>query len=74
MMLSNPNLDTVNINVYTKFSQSKMSSLKLHNDISYDMERKRILTSIKGRNSITNFRKMVCNNSKVDLVIVNVYT
>ena len=33
-----------------------------------------ILTSIKGHNSITNARKMMCNNPNLDLVNINVYT
>ena len=33
-----------------------------------------ILTSIKGRNSVINLRKMMCNNPKLDLVNVDVRT
>ena len=33
-----------------------------------------ILTWIKGHYSVTNLRKMACNNSKLDIVIVNVHT
>ena len=32
-----------------------------------------ILTSIKGRNSLTNLQKMIANNSNVDLVSINSY-
>ena len=33
-----------------------------------------ILTSVKGHNCITNVRKMMCNNSNLDLVDTNAYT
>ena len=33
----------------------------------------KILAKIKGHNSGTNFRKMTCNNSKLDLVNMNAY-
>ena len=35
---------------------------------SQDNEQKEILKSIKGRNSLPNLRKMMCNNPKLDLV------
>ena len=51
MMLYNPNVDLVNDNVYTKFGL--ILSIR-----SQDMEQKKqILTSIKGRNSVANLRK-----------------
>ena len=34
----------------------------------------KILTSIKGSNSVKILRKMTCNNPKVDVVNVDVYT
>ena len=34
----------------------------------------KILTSIKGHNSVTNVRKMMCNNPNLDLVSSNAYT
>ena len=34
----------------------------------------KILTSIKGRNSITNLQKMTGNNPNLDLVNINVHT
>ena len=46
---------------------------KLH--IRYqDIEQNQILTSIKGRNSVANLRKMMLYNSKVELVNDNVHT
>ena len=33
-----------------------------------------ILTTIKGRNSVANLRKMTLYNPNLDLIIVNVYT
>ena len=33
-----------------------------------------IVISVKGHNSITNVRKMMCNNPNLDLVDINAYT
>ena len=38
------------------------------------LSKKQILTSIKGRNSLANFRKTTIYNTKVDLVDDNVFT
>ena len=38
------------------------------------LSKKQILTSIKGRNSVANLRKMMIHNPNVDLVNDNVYT
>ena len=38
------------------------------------LSKNRILTSIKGRNSVANLRKTTIYNTKVDLVSDNVYT
>ena len=38
------------------------------------LSKKQILTSIKGRNSLTNLQKTTIYNTKVDLVNDNVYT
>ena len=38
------------------------------------LSRNDILTSIKGRHSVTNLRKMTVNNPNIDLVNINVYT
>ena len=65
--LYNPNLDIINVNVYTKFSLI----LSFH---SQDIERKEILTSIKGHNSVANLQKMTLHNPNLDLVNANVYT
>ena len=62
-----PKLDLVNVNVHTKFGQI----LSIH---SRDTERKQILTSIKGSNSVKSLRKMTGNNPKLDHVIVDVHT
>ena len=40
---------------------------------SQDIERKQNF-GIKGHNSGTNFKKMTCNNPKLDLVNINAYT
>ena len=52
---NNPNLDHVNINVNIKFGQilSIRSQTVYLNDI---------LTSVNDHSSITNVRKMICNN------------
>ena len=70
-MLYNPNIDLVNVNVYTKFVKFCALILKLHG-----LSKPRILTSIKGRNSVLNLRKMTlyCDNPNVDIVNDNVYT
>ena len=64
---NNPKLDLVNDDVHTKFGQ--ILSIR-----SQDIERKEILTSIKGHNSVKILRKMTGNNPKLDLVNVDVHT
>ena len=64
---NNPKLDLVNVDVHTKFGQ--ILSIR-----SQDIERKEILTSIKGHNSVKILRKMTGNNPKLDLVNVDVHT
>ena len=64
----NTNLDLVTDNVYTNFGL--ILSIR-----SQDIEqKKKILTSIKGRNSVANLRKTMIYNTKVDLVDDNVLT
>ena len=69
MTIYNPNVDLVDDNVYTKSGLNK--SIR-----SQDIEGKkqRILTSIKGHNSVANLRKMTIYNPNVDLVSDNLYT
>ena len=50
MTLYNPNLDLINVNVCTKFGLILFI-------LCQDIEQNEILTSIKGRNSITNLFK-----------------
>ena len=38
------------------------------------LSKNQILTSIKGRNSVTNLQKAMIYNTKIDLVNENVYT
>ena len=66
-MLYNPNLDVINANVYTNFGKFCPFSLKI-------LSGNEILTSIKGRNSAANLRKMMRYNPNLDLINVNVYT
>ena len=68
MMFKNPNLDHVNINVYTKFCQ-------LLSICSQNIERNKILTSVKGCNCYKFAKKkMTFNNPNLDLVNINVFT
>ena len=64
---NNPKPDLVNVDVHTKFGW--ILSIR-----SQDIERKRILTLIKGHNSVKILRKMTGNNPKLDLVNVDVHT
>ena len=63
----NPNLDLININVYTIFGLILFI-------LCQNIEQNRILTSIKGRNSVANLRKMKLYNPKIDLINDNVHT
>ena len=63
--VNNPNLDLVNMNVYTKFGQNLSFLFKI-------LSGKEILTSIKGRNSVTNVRKIMVYNPNLDFINVNV--
>ena len=60
---TNPNLDSVNMNVYIKIG-------KILPICSQDIKRKQIRMSIK----VTNLRKMTGNNPSLDIVNVNAYT
>ena len=60
MTLYNPNLDIINVNVYTKFGLILLI-------LCQDIEQNEILTSIKGRNSVENLRKMTLYNPNIDL-------
>ena len=60
-------LDLINIDAHTKFGLN-MSIL------SQDIERNKILTSIKGHNSVKILRKMTGKNPKLDLVNDDVHT
>ena len=64
---NNPKLDLVSNDVHTKFGQ--ILSIR-----SQDIERNKILMSIKGRNSDKILQKMMGNNPKLDLVDDDVHT
>ena len=64
MTLYNPNLDLINVNVYTKFCPLVLKILSGNE----------ILTSIKGRNSVANLRNLTLYNPNLDTINVNVYT
>ena len=67
-MIYNTNVDLVNDNVYTKFGLNQ--SIRFQ-DIE---QKKQILTSINGRNSVANLRETKIYNTDVDLANDNVYT
>ena len=68
MALSNPSIDLVNINVFTKFG--KILSIFILKILSLNQ----ILISIKGSNSVANFQKNALYNPKIDHVNNNVCT
>ena len=67
MKLYNPNLDLINVNVYTKFGL-------ILSILCQEIEQNEILTSIKGRNSVANLRKMKLYNPNIDLINDNRHT
>ena len=67
LMLYNPNLDLINVNMYTNMVKICPFILKI-------LSGNEILTSIKGRNSAANLRKRMLYNPYLDLINVNVYT
>ena len=66
-MIYDIDVDLVNDDVYTKFGLSLSFVLKI-------LSKNKILTSIKGRNSVANLRKTKIYNTNLDLVTENVYT
>ena len=67
LTLYNPNLEIINVNVYTKFG-------RLCPFIHLILSRNEILTSIKGYNSVSNVQKIVLYNPNLEIINVNVYT
>ena len=67
LMVYNPNLDTINVNVYTNWVKFCPLVLKI-------LSGNEILRSIKGRNSVANLRNLTLYNPNLDLINVNVYT
>ena len=64
---NNPNIYIVNFNAQTEFGQIiSISSL--------DIKRTEYLTPIKGHNSVSTERKMICNHPKLDHVNINAFT
>ena len=75
-MGNNPNLDLVNMNAYMKFGEILLVKfcqfvLKI---LSGNEILNKIMTSVKGHNSITNAWNMMCNNPNLDLVNINAHT
>ena len=60
-------VDLVNDDVYTKFGLILSIHLKI-------LSKNRILTSIKGSNSVANLRKTKIYNTNIDIVNDNVFT
>ena len=54
------------LNAYAKFGL-------IPSICSQDIERKEVLTIIKGHNSVVNLRKLTRTNPKLDLAILNAY-
>ena len=67
MMVNNPKLDLVNVDVHTKLGRILSIFLKI-------LSGNEILTSIKGRNSVKILQKMTVNNPKLDLVNDDMHT
>ena len=67
MTVNNPKLDLVNVDVHTNLVRFCQFILKV-------LSGNKILTSIKGGNSIKILQKMTANNSKLGLVNVDVHT
>ena len=67
LTIYNPNLDIINVNVYTNLVKFCPLVLKI-------LSGNEILTSIKGHNSAANLRNLTLNNPNLDIIYVNVYT
>ena len=67
IVVCNPNLDVINVNVYANFVKFYPLVLKI-------LSGNEILTSIKGCHSAENLRKMTLYNPNIDLINCNVYT
>ena len=65
-MCNNPNLNLVKVNAYAIFDQ-------FHSFFHKILSRNKILTTVKGHNSVINLQKMACNNPNLDLIKVNAY-
>ena len=81
MRCTNPNLDLVSINVYTKFCKIIFQfDLKRLSDRKNDGQPKSSIAplfqsraQIKGHNSGTNVQNLMCNNNDLDLVNMITY-
>ena len=69
MMLYNPNLDLINCEV--KFIRNMVKFCPLVLKI---LSGNKVLTSIKGCNSVTNLRNLTLYHPNLDIINVNVYT
>ena len=67
MTLYNPNLDLINVNVYTNLVKFCPLVLKI-------LSGNKILTSIKGSNSVANLQNLTLYNPNLDTINANVYT
>ena len=67
MAVYNPNLDFINVNVYTKFGLILFI-------LCQDSTENKILTSMKGCNSVANLQNLRLYNPNLDIINVNVYT
>ena len=67
LTLYNPNLETINVNVYTNLVKFCPLVIKI-------LSGNEILRSIKGRNSVSNLRNLTFYNPNLERINVNVYT
>ena len=67
IVFNHPILHLVIINAYTKF-------IKIHKLIPKILSMNKILTSIKGHNSVKNGQKIMCFRHNIDFVYINAYT
>ena len=66
MTYNNPSRGLANINAYANF-------VKIHAFVLKILRRNKIPTSIKGHNSVTNYRKLARNNPNLALASINAY-
>ena len=69
ILFNHPNLHLVNINAYIKFDRNPQIHKLIHKILSIN----KILTSIKGHNSVKNWPKITCIGYNMDFVCTKFY-